>query len=374
VATAVSATTTVAEGWRGEPVTLSEVDRSLERQYRDQRRSGEPGLVRTRVATLVAVTSDDESARRALEVVARMTGRNPSRCIVLIVAPPAEGRADGVRAWAKVHRREGRGASGLRDEVVVEAAVPPGHLASVVLPLLLPDIPVFTWWKGTVPLDAPVGRELVAVTNRLIVDSSTFIDPVADLAALTGAARSLPVLSDAVWGRLTPWRALLAASFDTLPGGTHPDSIADVRVAAVTPTAGLLLTGWLTTRLGWEPASIEPGGSPGTASTRWRKPNGGEATIDVRPAAGSSVLASLKVEASGGHGPVTIRLEARGPLLIASQTSGQGLGQTRVGHCASTEAEALAAELEVFGHDRVYEDALAGTQPLTDAMKSGVAL
>jgi hypothetical protein len=28
----------------------------------------------------------------------------------------------------------------------------------------------------------------------------------------------------------------------------------------------------------------------------------------------------------------------------------------------------------VFGHDRVYEDALAGTQPLTDAMKSGVAL
>jgi glucose-6-phosphate dehydrogenase assembly protein OpcA len=303
-----------------------------------------------------------------------MTGRNPSRCIVLIVAPPADDRADGVRAWAKVHRREGRGASGLRDEVVVEAAVPPGHLASVVLPLLLPDIPVFTWWKGTIPLDAPVGRELVAVTDRLIVDSSTFTDPVADLAALTAAARSLPALSDSVWGRLTPWRALLAASFDTLPGGTHPDSIAEVKVAAVTPTAGLLLTGWLTARLGWEPAAIQPGGSPGTAATRWRKPTGGEATIELRPAAGSSVLASLKVEATGGHGPVTIRLEARGGLLIASQAGGQGLGQTRVGHCSSTESEALAAELEVFGHDRVYEDALAATLPLTDSMRSGVAL
>jgi glucose-6-phosphate dehydrogenase assembly protein OpcA len=368
VATAVS-TSTVADSWRGEPVTLSEVDRSLERQYREAREHGEIGLVRTRVATLVAVTADDESARRALEVVARMTGRNPSRCIVLVVPSAGPGRTHGVRAWAKVHRREGRGATGLRDEVVVEAAVPPDHLASVVLPLLLPDIPVFTWWKGTLPLDAAIGRELVAVTDRLIVDSSTFTDPVGDLAQLAHAAPMLPAPSDSVWGRLTPWRALLAASFDTLPGGTRPDSISEVKVAAVTPTAGLLLTGWLTARLGWEPAGIEPGGSPGTGSSRWRKPTGGEATIQLRPAAGGSVLASLHVQASGGHGPVTTRLEARGGLLIASQAGGQGLGATRVGHCSSTEAEALAAELDVFGHDRVYEDALLATAPLTEAME-----
>ena len=64
-----------------------------------------------------------------------------------------------------------------------------------------------------------------------------------------------------------------------------------------------------------------------------------------------------------------MRLESRGGLVIASQAGGQGLGQTRVGHCSSTESEALATELEVFGHDRNFEEALAATLPLTDAMR-----
>ena len=48
----------------------------------------------------------------------------------------------------------------------------PSHLATVVLPLLLPELPVFTWWR-TPPFDQQVFDELTSVTDRLIVDSAT---------------------------------------------------------------------------------------------------------------------------------------------------------------------------------------------------------
>jgi glucose-6-phosphate dehydrogenase assembly protein OpcA len=366
----VTQTTTVADAWRGEPITLPDVDRSLERQYRDARRNGESGLVRTRVATLVIITPDEAHAREALETVGKLTGRNPSRCIVLIVQPTdAAAPEQGVRAWAKVTRR-GKGVQGLRDEVVVEAAIPPDHLASVVLPLLLPDIPVFTWWTGTIPLDRDMGRELLSVTDRLIVDSATFADPIADLTTFAEAGAGLPAPSDCVWGRLTPWRELLAGSFDALPGGAHPHQLTTLRLATVTPTAGLLLAGWLTTRLGWEPVSVEAGGSPGTGIGRFRRPDGAEATIEILPAAGSNALASLRAEAASDSGPVTIQIDARGRLLLASQHGGRGLAQTRVTHAGISVAEVLTEELEVFSRDRVYQEALTATSAWTRAQRA----
>src|SRR5207248_159896 len=44
------------------------------------------------------------------------------------------------------------------------------RIASAVIPLLLPDLPVFLWWTGTPPLDAPHFEELVGLADRLIVD------------------------------------------------------------------------------------------------------------------------------------------------------------------------------------------------------------
>ena len=359
-------TTVTTEAWRGEPVGLAEVERSLERQYREHRLEGTPGLVRTRVATLVVVVGDEEEARRSLEVVAALPGRNPSRCIVLVVRP--EDADPGVRAWARVVRRSGRGPGsprlvgghGLRDEVVVEASIPRSHLASVVLPLLLPDIPVFTWWPGDLPLGTELADELLGVTNRLIVDSSTFSDPMAGLEALSGAAPTLPAPSDCVWGQLTPWRELIAGSFDGLPGGISPEHIEQARIAAVHPTAGILTAGWLAASLGWRVEQVEPGSTPGRGRVVYAGPEGRQVNVELRSAVGSSALASVRLLAQAGT-PVTVLLEARGKLLLASRSGGHELAGTRVGHCGASKAHTLGGELELFGRDQVFEQALAAT-------------
>jgi glucose-6-phosphate dehydrogenase assembly protein OpcA len=363
---------TATDDWRGAPTGLAEVERSLERQYREHRSQGAPGLVRTRVATLVVVAADADQARQALEVVAALPGRNPSRCVVLVVGP--EEAEPSVRAWARVVRRGGRGPGsprltgghGLRDEVVVEASMPRDHLASVLLPLLLPDIPVFTWWPGDLPLGTALADELLGVTDRLIVDSSTFTDPVAGLAALRAAAGSMPAPSDCVWGQLTPWRELLAGSFEGLPGGRSFGHIAEVRIAAVQPTAGLLTAGWLASRLGWRAESAEYGATPGRGKVTYAAPGGGQVTVELRSAIGSAALNSVRLLVAGEGPPVTVLVEARGRLLLASRSGGHELAGTRVGHCVVSRAQNLGGELELFGRDQVFEQALAATAAWTD--------
>src|SRR4030095_11770921 len=48
---------------------------------------------------------------------------------------------------------------------------------AVVLPLLLPELPVFTWWEGTPPFGEEVFAELTSVTDPLIVDSAALESP-----------------------------------------------------------------------------------------------------------------------------------------------------------------------------------------------------
>src|SRR5207245_10835257 len=58
------------------------------------------------------------------------------------------------------------------------------RLASAVIPLLVPDLPVFLWWTGTPPIGARKFNELLGPADRLIVDSSDFPRPDATLAQI----------------------------------------------------------------------------------------------------------------------------------------------------------------------------------------------
>jgi glucose-6-phosphate dehydrogenase assembly protein OpcA len=346
---------TVATGWRGEPVALADVGSVLERQRHDQE---EEGHVRARVATLLVIADDERRARTAVEIVAAVEGRSPSRCVVLLARPPDNGAT--VQAWARVTPRRGRGVPGLRDEVVIEAAVPIGHLAAVVMPLLLPDIPVFTFWLGTPALGGELAEQVLTVTDRVIVDSGTFADPLADLGRLAGALGSLPPGSDCMWGRLTPWRELLASSFE--PAELRPalGGVRRVRIAGIQPTAGVLLAAWMTTRLGWRAERPEPAGRTGGWFARHRTGDG-DALVELHPGNGPNALDSVEVDCVAD---TTVLLQAHGPHLVASTRVGQTEAkQTRVGQCGITPAQALHGELEVFGRDRVYEEAMAATGP-----------
>jgi glucose-6-phosphate dehydrogenase assembly protein OpcA len=346
----------VAEAF--EEVAPGDIEQALERQ----RRQGEDGggaVVRASVANLVVVTANRAAGQRALAAVEELGARAPSRCVVLIAEPP-EGR-QGVRSWARVvNRRPDQGPEVVWEEVVVQTNVHPRHLTAVVLPLLLPELPVFTWWEGTPPFGQEVFAELTSVTDRLIVDSAAFTDPLADLVRLAGAVGALePALTDCAWGRLTPWRELLAAPF----GGPHLRAAIDrarrLRVDSVEPTAGLELVGWFASRLGWELESVQQAGDELAADYRT---SGGTCQARVVAAIGSSNLTRVHLELDTDDGPASVRVEAPpGHLVATVEAPGQPTGRRKVGRGPgpSTGPAGLGQELQLFGRDRVFEDALA---------------
>ena len=50
------------------------------------------------------------------------------------------------------------------------------HLAGIVAPLLIHDLPTHVWWPGDPPFRDPVFDQLVEIGDRVLVDSSDFGD------------------------------------------------------------------------------------------------------------------------------------------------------------------------------------------------------
>jgi glucose-6-phosphate dehydrogenase assembly protein OpcA len=349
-----------------EEVAPGDIEQALERQRR-QGADGGGAVVRASVANLVVVTANRAAGQRALAAVEELEARAPSRCVVLIAEPP-EGR-QGVRSWARVvNRRPAQGPEVAWEEVVVQTNVHPRHLTAVVLPLLLPELPVFTWWEGTPPFGQEVFTELTSVTDRLIVDSAAFADPVADLRRLAGVVGRLePAVTDCAWGRLTPWRELLAAPFSAPQLRPAVDRVRWLRVDSVEPTAGLELVGWFASRLGWE---LEEAGVAGDELTAGYRTPAGSCQARVVAAIGSANLTRVHLELDTDDGPASVRVEAPpGHLVATVEIPGQPTGRRKVGRSAgpSTGPAGLGQELQLFGRDRVFEDALAAAAALARA-------
>ena len=198
-----------------------------------RRRSGSPAM--GMVLTLVIATdeSDHYDALRAATAAAR---EHPSR---ILLAIRRRGRA-AVRLDAEV--RVG-GESGPGEVVLLRMYGPLADNAdSVVLPLLLPDAPVVTWWAGQAPPD-PSQDPLGALAQRRVTDAASAAEPMDEL--LARATSYKPGDTDLAWTRITTWRTLLASALD------EPyDPLVGVRVAAEEGNpSGELLALWLGSRL-----------------------------------------------------------------------------------------------------------------------------
>ena len=177
---------------------------------------------------------------RAKAVLAGLAERHPSRTILLV---PLPGRTPSVEADVTVRDFEVAGGREVLSEVIEvrlrgDAA---NHPASVVLPLLISDLPAFCRWRGEPAFGSQALTELVDVCDRLVVDSSEWSSVPAAYAELEKLFARTAV-SDIVWRRSQPWREVLAARW---PGIRSIE-----RLSVDGPKADAhLLAGWLRSRL-----------------------------------------------------------------------------------------------------------------------------
>lgn len=210
------------------------------------------------VLTLIIVT--DEAAQYDAVRAASTAGReHPSRVLAVITRKPAaESRLD---AEIRV------GETGPGETILLRMYGPLGqHADSVVAPLLVPDVPVVTWWPDEGPT-APASTPLGHVAQRRVTDAASAIEPSEALRSL--AREYQPGDTDLAWTRATSWRSLLAATLDQ---PCPPLERAEVAAEASNPT-GDLVAAWLRRRLAI-PVTRATSKGPGITSVTFETPEG----------------------------------------------------------------------------------------------------
>jgi glucose-6-phosphate dehydrogenase assembly protein OpcA len=217
------------------------------------------------VLNLIIMT-DEAAQYDAVRAATRAGREHPCRVLGVIARDPsAESRLD-----AEI--RTGEGAPG--QTILLRMYGPMGlHADSVVLPLLVPDTPVVTWWPRGGPA-MPSGSPLGLLAQRRVTDAASSGAPERTLTALADGYH--PGDTDLSWTRATPWRSLLAATLDQPHAEISGGSVA---AEPRNPTADLLAA-WLASRLG-RPFSRDESGGPGITEVRFVTAEG-EITI-TRP-------------------------------------------------------------------------------------------
>ena len=329
-------------------MSVEEIERELARQ-----RIGEEGRHDLRASVLnLIVLADEGLAADVSGVISRISGRHPSRSIILITDDDApEDRLDvRLSTMCNVPGPEGRHVCSEQITLHAEGryARQPERLAD---PLLIPDLPVFLWSPGRVDLDSREFRRLAGLAERLILDSGTASDSEETLARMARFVREpeAPHLGDLQWTALSSWRAFIAALYDPVERAPALRELRRLRIEhrPAGLSRSLLAAGWLGSSLGLEPRSVRRSGRTREYTFCGEQ---GEVTVELAQLESDERLPVVTIESER----VTFEL-AVGRLTVRED----GEVRERPVHLeAPGTGDLLGEELQFFGRDEAYEAAL----------------
>jgi len=171
---------------------------------------------RTSVLNLVVIVRRPEVGMRVASTISELTGRHPSRTLIVSAADP-----DGpswldaqIQAFCVVPREDA--AETCAEMIYLTAGGEAGrHLQSLVAPLLVHDLPVTVWVPGEPLFGTPAALDILDMSDRLVVDGSRWNgNGLSKLAELAIVATGRIAVSDFALMRQSRWREAIAATFD----------------------------------------------------------------------------------------------------------------------------------------------------------------
>jgi len=359
---------------------------------------------RTSVMNLVVVTRHPELGERAAETINRLSGRHPSRTLVVLAADPdgppwLEGR---VQAYCIMPRADAP--ETCSEQIFLTAGGETGrHLAALVTPLLVHDLPVTVWWPGEPPLESAAARELLAGSDRLVVDGASWGgDGLARLRELADVDLRFERLAirDFALVRQSRWREAIATVFDLPEFIPYLTQIRRISVTYATHDATgepgttnivkpLYHVAWLASRLGMHvvaplapvaaaarPTKLRPGEkAPLHRGLAARLRSGtGEVSVVMRPVvspmpAGTTLRIELLAERRGTELRADVTAAAEN-VLVHTWLDGVEAEDRPFRAPRRNDVDLLGEILEGNGHDRVGDEALRMAANLIGASTS----
>jgi glucose-6-phosphate dehydrogenase assembly protein OpcA len=403
--------------WAGKLVQPTDVEETLSYLWHmsaDNVRTSQNIRVRTSVLNFVICAPDLESAQKASALLRDLSSTHIGRVTLLILDTDPDA-ASRVSTWvtlrsfpiiSDVMRHH------FEQITVLASGSAANSSAHIIQPFLKPDLPIYLWWLNDLPARLDTFQELVRLSSRVIIDSNSFYMPERSIKAISTFLQQSQesALSDLNWGRITPWRQLVAQFFDApefqhylagvykievehavAPTQGTDEATSTGHTAAINPIRALLLAGWLKSTLNWK---LEDSDDSAYEHNALRGSYTWGLMRETGPLQAQSVITITELTneiGRGGHGIIIIRPRVQSNLAPGSLcfirltsivdnkqavftidreddahhvlTSVDMPEDTRpprtVSVAASQEASTLLhEELEILGRDYLYEDTL----------------
>jgi len=326
--------------------------------------TAEPIAVRTGVMNLAVVANGAERAAHAASILATLP-RSPSRTLFIVPRDP-EGPATfaaRLEVFCAVTPR-GDGTSACTELLWIDVGGPAAHhLASIVPPLSLHDLPTLLWWDA--PMNAAENdvRQLLRGVDRVIIDGATQpSDGLSTIRTLFTAADGAGVaLTDFALLRQGRWRDSIATMFDEVAVTPFLSAINKISIdysggkessASINVVRPAYHVAWLASRLN---ASIHTPLHLGDGAG-WRAELRDAArhpvAVDLNPVdsvlgAGTTIAVRIAADRRGDHFDLEVRADSTSTRAIA-KINGAVVHERTFQAPRWTEATLLSESLE-FG-------------------------
>jgi len=325
---------------------------------------------RTSVMNLVVIAGRGEVGERVAAIVDGLTGRHPSRTLIVTPADPDGPAWLDAQVQAHCVLPSDTAAETCSEMVYLTCGGESGqHLSGIVAPLLIHDLPVTVWWPGEPHFEGRSARELLPMADRVLVDGSGWSgDGLKGLVALANLPARFDVeIADFAMLRQARWREAIASTFDRpglLPFLGHLDRI-EVRYAAADGAPGMANVvrpmyhvAWLASRLGM--TVVEPvrageaawSGYDGLLRHGRRRVPVALRPVESTAPRGTTLIVQIHATRNRSQLWVEVTAYADGVVVQAS-LDGEPMPERRFLAPRKREADLLAETIETPGRDPI---------------------
>lgn len=354
----------------GEKVELEHIESEFRKYWRnavDEKKS--EALLKASTLNLIIYIEEASRYDRVLADIDEVISHHPGRVIVAYVNKEDD-RQD-IDAHISVYFREFKeGQAQISAEVVVLETGNPGkaHLPGAILPLLLPDLPVFFWCTASCVLVENSFKIVFQYTDRLIVDTPHEYQSKEQFSEILSNVLSLKdecKVSDLTWSELTDWREAVAQFFDTEKNQDYLSAIEEVEIdysGEHLTNHAFLIAGWLASAL--QNVSLRQSYEDESTIYYRRTSKGFDLKLNKKRVKGVRGLHKIKIIAQPANKTVIFTVVAmkNGTVQTNVQIGGTRYSPNYFRLSQLSDAQRLCNELDFLQQDDIYLRACSNIQ------------
>ena len=350
----------------GENLPLKEIEAALQKHWRDSvEKENEQPVMKASTLNLLVFIKGETTLQRSLQQIEDIIAHHPGRMIIAQVKPDRDD--DTIKAHLSAYSQKTKeGQTQIAAELITLSTGKngAGRLAGAILPLLLPDVPVFFWQSDMDDLLNPNFKTLLQYTDRLIINTPAEHESMASVGAMAKSILALQQecnISDLRWSKLTEWREAVAQIFDSENNLKLLDKIEDVEISYYgdhLSSHAVLMAGWLSQTLN----NIPRVASDHDGVIVFQKRRGASAAVKIskKPSNGFAGLNAIKIIAKAKNTTTIFTAKAvkDGGIKITTQIGGSLHSESIIRPAHRDDPHLLCGELDFVQQDKIYLDTL----------------